>query len=145
MIIFNEQKEPVYKLEFPFRWFFKTLFVKDSEGRKLGRLQQRFAIFRKKFDVFDGRGVLIAQINSSFFKFWTFEFFKGQRTLGKIQKKWAGALSEMFTDKDNFVVSYEDPDLSAETRAIMLATCVMVDIIYFENNQGKFNVLDLAN
>lgn len=137
VVIYNENREEEYLLDFPFRWFFKTLFLSDIRGNRIGYLQQRFAIFRKKFDVYDQRGHLIAKINSSFFKFWTFEFFDGNRSLGKIQKKWSGVLGEFFTDKDNFIISYKDPNLNHEVKVLMVATCLMVDIIYFENNQGS--------
>lgn len=145
ILIFNSQREPLYELDFPFRWFFKTLYIRNMQGESLGQLEQRFAIFRKKFDVFDQRGRLIAQINSSFFRFWTFEFWLGRNKLGTVQKRWSGVLGEFFTDKDNFVVSYADPRLDAATKVLMLATCLMVDIIYFENNQGNKGVLDLFN
>lgn len=135
--VFNERKEKVLNLHFPFRFFFKTLFVTDTHGKEIGELHQRFAIFRKKFDVYGPRGQLIARINSSFFRFWTFEFFNHGQSLGKIQKKWSGGLTELFTDKDNFVISFNDPALTADTKALMLATCLMVDIIYFENNKAS--------
>lgn len=140
VILFDAQKAPLFNLDFPFRWFFKSLFVKTPQGRIIGKLQQRFAIFRKKFDVFDSQGKLIAQINSPFFKFWTFEFFYRGRSLGRIEKKWSGAMSEIFTDKDNFVVVMK-PDLSPELKILMLSTCIMVDIIYFENNKVKITEL----
>ena len=130
--IFDESRTLVYKAHFPFRWFFKTLELEDDQGVNLGHIQQRFAIFRKQFDVHDSRGRVIARINSSFFRFWTFEFKSGQRELGKIEKKWSGVLSEMFTDKDNFIVSFEDKT-DEKLRPLMLATCLMVDMIYFEN------------
>lgn len=141
--IFNEHRQPVYYLDFPFRWFFKTLYVKNQEGKQIGHLQQRFAIFRKKFDVHGDHGRVIARINSSFFRFWTFDFYNRGRKIGSVQKKWSGALTELFTDRDNFVVTFEAGQ-DAESRAIMLATCIMVDIIYFENNQKKlsFSILD---
>lgn len=141
--IFDEKRAPIFKLDFPFRWFFKTLFVTDTQGRKVGHLQQRFAIFRKKFDVFDANGMLVAKINSSFFRFWTFEFEDKGRVIGKIQKQWAGILSEAFTDKDNFVISFKNPNLTTDMKVLMLSTCLLVDIIYFENN--KASVFDLAD
>ena len=141
--IFNEQKQKQFDLHFPFRWFFKTLILTDASGANIGHLQERFAIFRKKFDVYDNQNRVIARINSSFFKFWTFEFFDGGRSLGKIQKKWSGMLGEIFTDKDNFVVTFT-PMTNPDTKALMLATCLMVDIIYFENNQGAGSILDMA-
>jgi uncharacterized protein YxjI len=143
--IFDNNRKPIYTLEFPFRFFFKDLFVKDTDGKLIGHLEQQFAIFRKKFTVYGVHGRPIARINSSFFKLWSFEFFARNRSIGKIEKKWSGMLSEVFTDKDNFIVNYTDPESSVDTKALMLATCLMVDIIYFENNQGSRSLLDLVD
>lgn len=127
MTIFNQERKPEYTLEFPFRWFFKTLYVKNSSGQKIGHLQQCFAIFRKKFDIHDRTGKKSAYINSSFFRFWTFDVFKVGK-IASIQKKWPGAPGEFFTDKDNFVISYVDPEMQEETKTLIIATCLMVDI-----------------
>lgn len=132
--IFDEDKKPVLNLHFPFRFLWKTLYVSEVSGRRVGHLQQRFAIFRKKFDVYDVNNRVIAKINSSFFRFWTFEFFRQGRSIGKIEKKWSGALSELFTDKDNFILKFNQ-ELDQDQKSLMLATCIMVDIVYFENNK----------
>lgn len=143
--IFDQNRQLMYRAKFPFRWFFKTLYLESNSGGLMGHLQQRFAIFYKKFDVYDATGRIIAEIKSPIFKMWTFEFRKNDRKIGTIQKKWSGAMSEIFTDKDNFIVSYAQPDLELETKALMMATCLMVDIVYFENNQGTGSILDLGN
>lgn len=135
--IYSHERELMYKAKFPFRWMFKTLYLEDRNGKSIGSLQQRFAFFYKRFDVVDPYGILIAEIKSPIFKFWTFEFTDKGRKLGTVQKKWSGALNELFTDKDNFIVSYAQPDLTLETKTLMLATCLMVDIVYFENNKGS--------
>ncbi len=142
--IFSQSRELMYRANFPFRWFFKSLYLENTSGVQMGHLEQRFAILYKKFDVFDKRGQLIAEIKSPLFKMWTFEFRKNERKIGTIQKKWSGGLSEIFTDKDNFVISYAQPDLDLETKALMMATCLMIDVVYFENNQGAGSILDLA-
>lgn len=139
IIIFDNSRRPIYELHFPFRWFFKTLYISDANGKRLGHLEQRFSILRKKFDVFDTYGKLVAQINSSLFRFWTFEFHFRSKKLGTVQKKWSGLMNEAFTDRDNFTVSFADRDLSEETKAIMLSTCLMVDIIYFEKKGSGSN------
>lgn len=141
--IFDQNRMPVYTLQFPFRWFFKTLIVSEVSGRRIGHLQQRFAIFRKKFDVYDVNGKLIANINSGFFKFWTFDFEDHGRLTAKIQKQWGGVLTEAFTDKDTFLLSFTDKNLPEDTKALMLSMCLLVDIVYFENN--KASPLDLLD
>lgn len=143
--IYSHERELMYKAKFPFRWFFKTLHLEDSNGKSMGSLQQRFAFFYKKFDVFDSNGRIVARVKSPLFKMWTFEFEFRNRKIGTIQKKWSGALTEIFTDKDNFIVSFSQPDLTLELKATMMAACLMVDIVYFENNQGSGSLLDLAN
>lgn len=142
VVIYDQNKNPVYNLRFPFRWFFKTLHVSDFSGRRIGHLEERFAFFRKKFDVFDINNKVVARINSSFFRFWTFEFFHNERSLGKIQKKWSGIMSEVFTDKDNFIITFND-SINEDLKVLMLSTCFMVDIIYFENN--KTDAVDLIS
>lgn len=142
--IFNQDRKAEFFLNFPFRFFFKTLFVKDSKGTDVGKLEQRFAIFRKKFDIFDRYHQKIGRINSSFFRFWTFDIYSptGMK-IASIKKRWSGVFSEVFTDKDNFVVEYYSSELREEARAMILSTCIMVDIIYFENNQGGGSVLNI--
>lgn len=141
VMVFNQDRQHAYTFQFPFRWFFKTLIVVDSGGKEIGHLQQRFAFFRKKFDVIGSHGRVLARINSPLFKFWTFEFIFNGRKLGTVQKKFAGVMSEFFTDKDNFIVSYAQPDLELQTKVLMLATCLMVDVVYFEK-KGSGSILD---
>lgn len=143
--IFSQDRQLLYVAKFPFRWFFKTLQLEDASGCPIGHFQQRFAIFHKKFDLHDPHKKLIAQIESPWFKFWTFEFKLHKHRLGTIQKKWSGALSEFFTDKDNFTVSFADRDLDGKTKVLMMASCLMVDIVYFENNKGAGSALNLAD
>lgn len=143
--IYSHDRELMYKAKFPFRWLFKTLILEEANGKTIGRLEQRFAFFYKKFDVLDPYGVLLAEIKSPIFKMWTFEFKDHGKKLGTVQKKWSGALGEIFTDKDNFIVSYAQQDLGLETKVMMLTTCLLVDIVYFENNQGSGAIASLMD
>merc|ERR1719431_1273012 len=51
--------------------------------------------------------------------------------VGKISKKWGGALKEMFTDADTFSVTFPK-DLDSTTKAILFGTAILVDFAYFE-------------
>merc|ERR1719153_1578187 len=57
---------------------------------------------------------------------------KGEE-VGKISKKWGGALKEMFTDADTFSVTFPK-DLDSKTKAILFGTAILVDFAYFEDN-----------
>jgi uncharacterized protein YxjI len=132
IIIFNKSREKALILKHPFRWFFQRIEVYDSHGILLGAVQQRFAILRKSFDVEDARGKVRYEVRAPIWHLWTFTFTKWGQEVGEVQKKWSGLISEVFTDRDNFVLSFYGENLDAEDRALMLGAAVFVDLQYFE-------------
>jgi len=144
IVIYDSSRQEILRAHFPFRWFLKTLILKDAQGKTLGHMDQRFAFFNKKFDMYNSQGRIESRIRSAWFKLWSFEFKFASRKQGMIQKKWGGILSEMFTDKDNYVMSFE-PSVDLETKKLMMAMCLMVDIVYFEDNQKSKGLLDLVD
>jgi uncharacterized protein YxjI len=128
---FDANRQEAFRAHHPFRFFFQRLEV-SSGGRVIGALQQRFAFFTKRFDVLDANGNVILEMKSGLLKLWTFPFFRGEQQVAVIEKKWSGVLSEMFTDKDNFRVGFQDPSLSMDQRMLVLAAAVFVDLQYFE-------------
>jgi uncharacterized protein YxjI len=123
------------RLERPWRWFFPYMEVLDGQGRHLGALQYRFAFFQRLYDVLGPSGEVLAQLRGPFFKPWTFIIEEGGREVGKIQKKWSGFGKEMFTDADNFGVTFgdiRDPRL----RVLAVAATFLLDFVHFENRGG---------
>ena len=118
----------------PFRFFFLVFTVLNNENDKLGRIQQRFGIIKKKFDVFDSNDQLILRMRSGFFSFWTFPFenLNGIEQ-ASVQKKWSGFLKELFLDADNFLIEYKDQSLSENDRKLIMAASVFTDLQYFEH------------
>ncbi len=131
--IFNAARIPVLIAKHPFRFFFQRLEVFEANGQFVGVIQQRFSILTKRFDVQNEHGQVVMEVSSPFWRIWTFPFKFQGRELASIQKKWAGALSEIFTDKDNFHVGYTSPELTNEERWLVLAAAIFVDLQYFEN------------
>jgi len=129
----------------PFRWFFQALEISGASGETLGRLEQRFGIFQKKFDLHDASGRVKFEVRSGFFSFWTFPITNNQgQTVATIRKKWSGALREIFTDSDNFQLEFSASSLSKEDRMLILASSIFVDLQYFERkgNGGVFGLFD---
>ncbi len=56
----------------------------------------------------------------------------GGEEVAVVQKKWSGVLSEAFTDRDNFRVGFSSGALDNDTRLLLLAAAVYVDLTYFE-------------
>jgi uncharacterized protein YxjI len=129
---FTPDRRPVLTALHPFRWFFQRLEVRDASGRPIGIIQQRFAIFSKKFDILAPDGRVLVNMESPFWKLWTFPFRRNGQEVACLRKKWSGVLSEAFTDKDNFEITFADPQLKNDERLLMLTAALFVDLQYFE-------------
>jgi uncharacterized protein YxjI len=129
---FDLQRVPLFRAIHPFRFFFRRLDVYLTDGRFVGRIQQRFAFFSKRFDVQAANGEVVLSVSSAFFRPWTFIFRRADRELARIEKKWAGSLTELFTDADRFRILYPVRELSFEHRLLVLAAAIYVDLQYFE-------------
>lgn len=129
---FNQDRSVAFIAHHPFRWIFQRVEVRDGTGRPMGAIQQRFAIFSKRFDVEDARGMTIMEVSSPLLKFWTFSFMQRGRHVATVQKKWSGLFNEFLTDKDVFMVEFQDAMMSPNDRSLVVAASIFVDLIYFE-------------
>ena len=140
---FSSHREPIFKAVHPFRLFFQRLEVFSPDGQRIGAIQQRFSILSKKFDVEDSTGQVVMSVKSPIWKIWQFPFFQaghlGSEVHQKaiIQKKWSGLLNEMFTDKDKFLVEFNDQAMEENMKRVLLAAAIFVDLIYFEKKASS--------
>lgn len=116
----------------PWRWLFSRLDVLDGTGVRLGSIQQRFAVFSKRFSVLDPSGAEIAELHGPMLRPWTFRVLVRGQEVGQITKQWSGLLREAFTDADTFGVQY-GPGMSPQLRALALAATFLIDFLYFEH------------
>jgi uncharacterized protein YxjI len=130
--IYTAQRQQVMTARHPFRWFFQRLDVRDHAGRPIGAVQQRFAIFSKKFDVEAPDGHVLFEMRSPLWKIWTFPFLRNGQEVACLRKKWSGLFAEALMDKDNFEIEFADPGLRNDERLLMLAASIFVDLQYFE-------------
>lgn len=141
VFVWDNQGKLIMKIHRPFYWFFSTLFVSDGNDNSIGQIEQRFAIFRKKYDLFVKSNLRFASINSSFFKFFTFDILDSRdNIIGAIRKKWGGFLKEFLTDADRFGVEFST-ELDDVKKAIILANVISIDFDYFEDNANRRGVL----
>lgn len=121
----------------PFRWYFERLEIKDATGRHIGAIEKRFSILTKRFDIHNERGMTILEVASPIWKIWTFNFMHQGRQIASVQKKWSGFFSEVLTDRDNFMVEFNDPTLSQNERMLVMAASMYIDIVYFERKGNQ--------
>lgn len=135
---FNTERALQFRAIHPFRFYFQRLDIVDASEKTLGAIEQRFSIMSRKFDILDNNGMVLLRINSPFWKFWTFPAYQGDNTIvATIMKKWSGAFSEMFSDRDNFIIEFQSPRLGPKERQLLLAASVFVDLQYFERKANK--------
>ncbi|XP_064455642.1 phospholipid scramblase 1-like [Ornithodoros turicata] len=62
----------------------------------------------------------------------------GKVCVGKISKQWSGLVKEIFTDADNFGISFPI-DLDVSMKAVMIAAAFLIDFMFFEKQGQKEN------
>jgi len=129
-----DQSSPQLRLRRPWRWWMARLEVTDAQGRSIGAIQQRWSWVRRRFDVEAPDGRVLASISGPFWRPWTFllEAPGAARELGRVEKKWSGVVSEMFTDADTFLVTLPAGD--GALRRLLLGAAVLIDFKFFEKN-----------
>lgn len=128
---FSPSRQEILVAKHPFRFFFQRLEVFDPQRKFIGMIRQRFGILYKKFDVEDEHGRLIMKMESPLWRLWTFPFLRRGVQVGSVQKRWSGALSEIFTDRDNFAIEFT-PQLTQAERQLIMASAILIDLQYFE-------------
>ncbi|HVK61150.1 MAG TPA: phospholipid scramblase-related protein [Bdellovibrionales bacterium] len=132
VMFFTPSREPFFKAHHPFRFIFHRFEVMDNYGHLLGVIQQRFSILTKRFDVQTAQGMTLMEVSSPIWRIWTFPFVGYGRERAVVSKKWGGVLTEIFTDKDTFMIEFKDQTLSENERKLVLAASVFIDMKYFE-------------
>ncbi len=133
---FDDARQLVMRARHPFRFLFQRLEVADADGRPLGAIQRRFALFAKRFDVENAAGEVVLTVASPLWKPWTFAFQRAGRDAAAVRKRWSGLLRESFTDADSFQVDFQPGPLSLDERKLVLAAAVYVDLVFFERKAG---------
>lgn len=116
----------------PWSWFFSRADVYDGQGRPIGTIQQRFAFLRRKYDVQDESGRVVATLFGAFFKPWTFEIRRDEQPCGAIKKQWSGLFKEAFSDADTFGIEMS-PEVEPPHRPLFLGATFLIDFVHFEN------------
>ena len=112
-------------------WMSKVTLT-DANGMTLGSFKQKFKLIKPTFRVFDAGTSEIGLITGDW-KAWNFEI-KDQagNVIGTINKKWAGALKEIFTTADKYRVSIV-PEYAEDSNKInIVSTAIIIDMVMKE-------------
>lgn len=101
--------------------------VSDSSGAPVGAIVQRNIIGSKRFGFEAPDGSNLGEIQGENWVSWNFQIKDAAGTpVGRVDKKFAGLLSEAFTTADTYMLTL-DPSLAGATRSLAFAAAVAID------------------
>jgi uncharacterized protein YxjI len=89
-------------------------------------------LFTPKFEVLDSQNMLLAELKGDW-KAWDFNLNNTQgQTLATINKKWNGAMKELFTTADKYRVSIDGTLVNDTLKKIILSSAITIDMVLKE-------------
>ena len=123
--------EKVLRVKKRFTLFLSKVEVFDENIRMIGLLKQKFSL-KGKFEILDPIGNIICNLKGNLVG-WNFKFFKDDKELGLVTKKWSGIGKEMFTSADNYILEIKDiVEKTSSVRLLILASVICIDMVIKE-------------
>ena len=124
-----------------FFWFLSHLELAGPGGAAAGRVDRRFKVLGRRFDLTDGQGDSL-EIHGPMLRPNTFWLKRDGADVGKITKQWGGLGRELLTRADTFGVEFGPPEgtglsaqpaMSESMRWVVLAAAIAIDLDFFES------------
>ena len=113
-------------------FFMSTIIIRDSNNVVIGSIKQKFKFFKPTFQIFDTSNKLVAIITGDW-KAWSFIIKDASdNQIGTINKKWAGAMKEIFTTADKYNVNIEAGFTNDIAKLAILSSAITIDMILKE-------------
>lgn len=134
--IYDADGTKIVELVRPRAFVFSKVLVQDGNGQEIGRLEQARKVFKKvRFSVVGTAGEELAAIQAENWRAWNFTITgPNDQPLGSISKNWGGAVKEIFTTADNYMVEI-DPSVTGNLRLLLLAAACGIDTALKQNDK----------
>jgi len=114
-------------------FFLSKITVTNADGVVVGIIRQKFKLFKPTFKIYNRAEELIAEISGDW-KAWNFKIQDAANNqIGTINKKWAGAMQEIFTSADKYNVNINTDFSSMENKVAILAGAITIDMVLKES------------
>ncbi len=131
-ITFLEQGIPFLSVVRKFKWLFSKVEVTTPNKGTIGKIQQKFTILKRRYEIYNNYNQKVATILGPVLHPWTFKVYNNSnQEVAVILKKWSGAVTEMISDADNFLVDISKVKEDC-LKPLILAAAIVVDIDHFE-------------
>jgi len=114
-------------------FFMSKIAIHNAQGIAISSITQKFKLFKPTFKIQDTLGNEIAEISGDW-KAWNFNIQDNtQAQIGTISKKWNGAMKEVFTSADKYIVElFPIYNSNPENKMAILATAITIDMVLKE-------------
>jgi uncharacterized protein YxjI len=130
--IYDEKDAMILKVSRGWTFWMSKITIEDAQGMVLGYIKQKFKLFTPKFEVLDSQNMLLAELKGDW-KAWDFQLKNSQgQTLATINKKWNGAMKEIFTTADKYKVSIDGTLVNDTLKKIVLSSAITIDMVLKE-------------
>ena len=130
--IYDEKDAMILKVSRGWTFWMSKITIEDAQGMVLGYVKQKFKLFTPKFEVLDSQNMLLAELKGDW-KAWDFQLKNSQgQTLATINKKWNGAMKELFTTADKYRVSIDGNLVNDTLKKIILSSAITIDMVLKE-------------
>ena len=131
--VYDNDGNRVLTIVKPFTLIRAKVVVLNENGVSLGYFKSKILTIGGGFWIYDNSDNKVAEIKGNWVG-WNFKFLdNGGNELGLVTKKWAGAMKEIFTSADNYIIELNDNIINQrETAALLLAAGLAIDTVYKE-------------
>jgi uncharacterized protein YxjI len=129
----NANEEVEASIHRGWTFFMSKIAINNAQGIAIGSITQKFKLFKPTFKIQDALGNEIAEISGDW-KAWNFNIQDNtQAPIGTISKKWNGAMKEVFTSADKYIVElFPIYNSNPENKMAILATAITIDMVLKE-------------
>ena len=147
LAIYDADGSKVLELVRPAKVFKSTLQVNDGGGAPRGKIVQRNVVGKKRFSLEDESGRALGSIDAENWRSWDFAVHDEQGLeVARISKNWSGALREIFTTADHYMVQITGAP-GTSLRLLIVAAAAAIDTALKQDDTGGwgFGGIDLWN
>lgn len=131
--IINNDGEVQAVISRGFTFFMSKIIISDVDQNPIAIIKQKFKFFKPTFRIEQPEGGLIAEITGDW-KAWNFVIKDdNQVEMGTINKKWAGAMKEIFTTADKYNVHIDPLYSQNKHKVAILSAAITVDMVLKES------------
>jgi uncharacterized protein YxjI len=114
-------------------FFMSKIEITSGDGKSIGTVQQKFKLFKPTFKILNFNQQQVAEITGDWTA-WNFTIKNSSGgQIGTISKKWAGAMKEIFTSADKYVVTLDPSYANMMDKIIVLSSAITIDMVLKES------------